>query len=316
LKHRFVHTIGVAAIAALTISPANAPAAPSGLAWDSVTKMAMGADPSTLQPGSFDDDFAAASAPQQSSGGGMFGKMVQGMMGNMQGMMQNGLAERHYVADSKERTDEVAQGRATITDCVARTITTLDLNKKTYSVVSMDQPSSPGSGGTSSGGSMPKDDGTKVAIAVKNTALGSRQVGGEPTNGYSSQMTFTVTNASGESHTQNTDMLGYYASFGTPVPQCTRGSWNPAIAAGAGPAAVASMSRMLQALKSAGIDKRFSITQSGPHLPLGGFAMFQAMSFGGGGGHSAAFVIERGDVHAVDANDPIFGIPAGFTQVR
>ena len=65
------------------------------------------------------------------------------MAQSAQQMMQTGLAEKHYVAGSKERTDEVVMQTATITDCVARTITTLNFRDKTYRVVSMDQPKRP-----------------------------------------------------------------------------------------------------------------------------------------------------------------------------
>jgi hypothetical protein len=303
--------VAAAVSVVLAVTPMAAVAAPSGLAWDSVTKLAMGADASSLQPGSFADDYAAASAPAQAPTGGLFGKM---MGQNMQAMLHSGDAQRHYVAGSKERTDEVARQTATIVDCSARTITTLDLAKKTYRVVSMDQPGSPSSGGTSGGGAMPKDDGTKVAIDISNTALGSRRVDGEATNGFSSAMTFTETQASGESRTQNASLVGYYTSLAMPMPQCS-GAWNASgIAGGQGMGMMAAMSKVMQALKSAGMDKRFSVKQSGPTLPLGSFAMFQAVSFGSQGGHSPSFMTERGNVRPVDANDPAFSVPSDFTK--
>jgi hypothetical protein len=305
------------AIAAAAVFPKVGAAAPSGLAWDSVTKMVMNGDPSALQPGSFSDDYAAASAPQsQPPGGGLLGGIMHGMKigQNVGAMMHNGLAEKHYVAGAKERTDQVAQQTATITDCVARTITTLNLRDKTYQVVSMDQPSETKSGGAG-GGSMPKDDGTKVAIAVTNSALGARQVGGEPTNGFSSKMTFTETKPTGESHTQNADLVGYYASFAMPAPQCPRAGWAELTGgAGQGFGGMAAAAKLMQALRSAGMDSRFSITQSGPALPLGKFSMYQAMSFGTASGNAPSFITERGDVRSIDPNDPIFSVPSDFTK--
>lgn len=301
------------AIAFLVASALPVSAASSGLAWDSVTKLAMGADASSLQPGSFSDDFAAASAPQQ-SGGGLFGHMIPQQA---LAMMHSGIAERHYVAGSKERTDQVAAQTATIVDCRARTITTLDLAKKTYRVSSMDQPSTPGTAQGSSGGSEVKDDGTKVAIAITNTALGARQVAGEATNGYSSQITFTETPPSGESRTMNTSLVGYYANFGMPLPQCA-GAMNATGMAGMGgngQAMMASVRRLMQALRSNGSDPRFSIKQSGPALPLGGFAMYQAMTFAMGS-RAPTMVTERGDVHSLDPSDPVFSVPSDFTQLK
>lgn len=321
MKSLFVRSIALCAVAALASAPAISPAAPSGTAWDSVTKLAMGADPATLQPGSFDDDFAAASSTQMqtpSSGGGFFSHIKQAMqMGqNLGAMMQSGLAERHYVAGSKERTDEVGMQTATITDCVARTITTLNLAKKTYRVESMDQPASASSGGSSSGGgSMPKDDGTRVAISVTNTALGARTVGGQPTRGFSSDMTMTETKPSGESASQHMQMLGYYASFAAPSAQCSRGrAMAGMMAPGQTMAAMAAAARAMRALASAGFDKRFSLKQSGPPLPAANLAMYQAVTFAMQQGRGATFVSERGHVRAIAANDPAFSVPADFTR--
>jgi hypothetical protein len=231
-------------------------------------------------------------------------------------MMQTGMAQKHYVAGSKERTDLVAMQTATITDCVARTITTLNLRNKTYRVVSMDQPTAASSGGSSSGGSAPKDDGTKVAITVANTALGARAVGGEQTNGYRSDTTITETKPTGESHTQNLNVVGYYTAFTQPFPHCSGSSpWSgDSMSPAQGMAMMAAASRVMRELATAGVDKRFSLTQSGPMLPFGNFSMYQAVTFSAKNGQGAALVTERGHVHPVDANDPVFSIPSDFTR--
>lgn len=322
MKRSLVLISAVVAVALFAVSSLFAAAGPAGLAWDSVSKMAVTTDPSSLQPGSFDDDYAAASSvqpPAQGGGGGLFGGLKQslGMAENAQQMMQTGMAQRHYVAGSKERTDLVALQTATITDCVARTITTLNLRDKTYRVVSMDQPGgAAGAGGM--GGSAAKDDGTKIAIAVSNTALGARAVGGEQTNGYRSDMTFTETKPTGESHTQNADLVGYYTAFTRPFPHCTgAGAWSgDSISPGQGMAMMAAASKMMRELSAAGVDKRFSLTQSGPTLPFVNFSMFDAITFSAKNGQGATFVTERGHVRAIGANDPIFSIPSDFTQER
>jgi hypothetical protein len=317
--------LALAAVVAVALFAASSPfaaAAPSGLAWDSVSKLAMGSDPSSLQPGSFDDDYSAAASaqpPAPGGGGGLFGQLKQGLANaqSAQQMMQTGMAQKHYVAGSKERTDLVALQTATITDCVARTITTLNLRNKTYRVVSMDQPNAPSSGGSSNGGSAPKDDGSKIAIAIANTALGARAVGGEQTNGYRSQMSFTETKPTGESHTQDANLVGYYAVFTRPSPRCSGGPWSGAsMSPGQGMAMMAAASKLMRELASSGVDKRFSLTQSGPTLPFLNFAMYQAVTFSAKNGQGAAFVTESGHVHSVDANDPAFSIPSDFTQER
>src|SRR5579863_8714747 len=104
MKRQFARLAALIVVALLVAPAVSAPAATGGLAWDSVTKMAMGSDASALQPGSFDDDYATASAaqPPAQSGGGLFGhiKAAIGMGQAFQQMMTDGFAERHYVAGS------------------------------------------------------------------------------------------------------------------------------------------------------------------------------------------------------------------------
>jgi hypothetical protein len=70
----------------------------------------------------------------------------------------------------------------------------------------------------------------------------------------------------------------------------------------------------MRELAAAGLDKRFSLKQSGPMLPFVNFSMYQAVGFAAGNGQAATFVTERGHVHPVDANDPAFSIPSDFTR--
>jgi hypothetical protein len=309
------------AVLLIAAFPLTAPAASTGLAWDSVAKIATNTDPSSLQPGSFEDDFNAAAAvqpPDQGSGGGLFGKMKQAMaMGQAMGqMMKTGFAERHYVAGSKERTDHLATQTATIVDCAARTIATLDLRHKTYTLVSMDQPSRPSSGGGGSGsGSHPdfNDNGTRVAITVTNTALGPRTVAGEPTQGFRSETTFTVTNASGESHTQNADIVGYYSKYANPATGCSRFAGPPMPGGNLGPGMSGGYEQLLQAFAASGTNSRFSAKQSGPRMPIGMLSMYDAIGMAGQGG-GVTFLLERGHVRSINADDAIFSIPADFTK--
>src|SRR5580698_9513284 len=321
LKRRLLSIATLLALA-LAAQPVSAPAASTGLAWDSVIKLVPGADPASLQPGSFDSDFATASTIQnddQGGGGGLFGHLKQAMaMGkNFAQMMQNGLAEHHYVAGYKERTDQIALQTATITDCSARTITTLDLRHKTYTVVSMDQPQSSSSGGhTGAPQPMASDDLSHLSISIKNTALGSRNVAGVPTQGYRSNTTMTATNAQGQTSTSQGQMIGYYASFGMPSLSCRRfGSGSPM---GPSPAQISQgmqeYGRLNQALAASHIDKRFSISQSGPTLPLGRFSLYDAVTLQGQSGSGASFETERGNVRSISVTDPIFSVPSDFTK--
>ena len=317
-----------AALLALLVTPVawpfNSPAATSGWAWDSVTKIMRNADASTLQPGSFDADYAKAASVQptsDSSGGSVFSKINQAMTmaKHMQALIESGFAERHYVAGSKERTDNVSEQTAVLVDCAARTITSLDLRKKTYRVVSMDQPASPGA--ASRAGSAPEpratDDGTRVAITIANRALGARNVNGLPTNGFSSDMSFTVTKASGESQAYNGDLVGYYSQLANPTLHCSRVASLSSGQSGSSGARAAvvfgSYEQFMRALREAGSESRVSIKESGPPLPRGNLAMYEAATMGGGPGGGATFVTERGNLHQISANDPISSVPTDYT---
>jgi hypothetical protein len=301
-----------------TLAPVASPAAANGLAWDSVTKLMVNADASSLQPGSFDSDFATAAAapPPNMGAGGFLGKYQQMMASaqNMEQMMQSGLAERHYAAGTKARTDEVSQQTATIVDCTARTITTLDLKAKTYKVVAMESPSGPASGEGGQTGSAPnRNNNTRVAISVTNTSIGPREVGGQSTNGFRSEVTFTETDSSGQSRTQNGNLLGYYSTYADPSATCSRLGAGLA-GGGRGMEMMAGYARLMRALATSG-DPRLRITQSGPPLPLGQLAMYNAMTFNAQA-RQVTVVNERGNVRPIADSDPIFSVPSDFTQEK
>jgi hypothetical protein len=305
--------ISLAAAVVAASAPAGAPAASSGLAWDSVTRVVMGGDNANVQPGSFDTDYATAASakvPNMGVAARFMGHDRTVAAQEAQMMISSGIAEHHYVAGMKERTDRPALQTATIVDCAARTITALDLANKTYRVTSMDSPSSPSSGGGGSDSSSRSDDDTRVAITIANVALGSKSIGGLPASGYRSDMTITETTSSGQSTTQNANVMGYYSTYGSPSTSCSHLAQRQP--GGHGMDMMAGVGHAMQVLGSLG-DPRFSVKQSGPPLPLGKLAMFSAMTFSGGG-HTGAFVTERGNVRQIDASDPIFSVPPDFTQ--
>lgn len=319
--HRYL--AAVAALATLVAASAGMPpvavAAPTGIAWDSVMKFSLEGDASSQQPGSFDSDYAAASAvqmPDQGGGGGIFGQInrAKAMAQATQQMMKTGSAQRHYIAGSKERTDNLLFQTATITDCSARTITTLDLRRKTYKVESMDSPSSgSGSSGGGSGGSRFSDDGSRVAVAVTNTALGARDVGGLPTNGYRSDMKITITKTSGESQTEQGNMVAYYSNDASPGLSCPSAGFGGAGMGAGGMAMMGKYSLIMRAIAAHGLSSRFSLTQSGPPLPAGKLAMFDAITFDAQG-HPVTVSTENGNVRSIAATDSAFSIPTDFTQ--
>ncbi len=315
MSNRFALIAVAALVAGAQIAPAGA--VPTGLAYDSVSKFSPGGDPSSFQPGSFQSDFQAASqpAPAQSQGG-MFGHLAgaMGNMGAMMHMMQSGTAERHYVAGSKERTDELATQTATIVDCAARTLTTLDLAKKTYTVVSLDATPGPVTHVQHGPNPAATDDGSKVALTLTSKNLGPKTIESLPTNGYNSNVQMTVTKPSGETHTMDMNMIAYYSAYAQPAPICPRPTFT---GFGGGPPMLAGFGFLQRALQSHG-DSRFSVNASGPALPSGKLSLFDVVTMQGQGqGHGGIVVVsERGNVHEVSDNDPAFSVPAGFTRLQ
>lgn len=314
------------AVVAVAIGVANgtpgARAATSGIAFDSVQKFSMGGD-AQAQPGTFASDFAAASAPAGAPNGkrGFLGinNVIAAASGAM-AMIKTGTAEHHYVAGAKSRVDTIASGEARIVDCTARTLTTLDLKKKTYTVVSLDVPettetpaprkrdraATPEPTGT--------DDGTKVALAMTTKSLGARPIDGVATTGYDARMKMTTTRPSGESQSFDTAIVSYLSGYAEPRESCpeaasrlrTHAEGNES---GAG---MEQFALAMKAMKTPKGDPRFTVSNSGPTMPTGKLAMWQHMAIGEGGGF--AILIERGNVHSIAENDPIFSVPADFTK--
>ena len=308
---------GAAFALAATASWTVAPAAGPGLAYDSVTRFQPGSQGSAPQPGNFQADFQTASTPQNSTVHAPFGlgKMIAAAQ-NAGAMFKNGLAERHYVGTTKQRTDNVALGTADITDCVARTLTHLDLSAKTYSVTSLDHPATPSTsnGGGAAPGPMPTDDGTKVAIALTTRSLGPMQIENVATNGYNMNMKVTTTKPTGETATFNSEMTAYYSALAEPNVGCPQ----PRLATQPGPGggSMANYALIMRALTASKANSRFTVSSSGAPLPAGKFAMWETMTMTGADrGGAIQIETERGDVHSIGDSDPIFSVPAGFTKV-
>ena len=314
----------IAFVIACTMLATSLPSyAATGLAWDQVTKFSM--DGNVPDP-NFPSDFQTASQPPppQKNPGGMFGMnaMVNAAMGAMQ-MMKTGIAERHYIAGSLERTDNVGEQTATIVDCSARTITYLNLAKKTYHVVSMDQPQTPSSGTKPSPGQPQpvQDDGTRYKINYTSQALGAKQIDGQNTDGYKANMAVTVMKPNTDPQTMNTNLTEYVSSYAHPQQSCPV-HLSTAGPGGSGPmAGMSSSMNMTSAINSAmhtpNGDPRFTVTSSGPPLPSGKLELFSVYQFSAQQSQGRAFatIIERGNVHPVsDSDKSIFGVPPDFTK--
>jgi hypothetical protein len=305
----------------ITATPSSAA---NGLAWDQVMKFSM--DGSVPEPNFAQDWQVASQPPPQQQQGGMFGAMTAQMNAAMAmgQSMRNGMAERHFIAGNFERTDNLAAQTATIVDCAARTLTYLNLAKKTYRVVSMDQPQTTSQAGKPSSQSPMQDDGTRFKIAYTSSALGAKSIDGVNTDGYKAAMTITIVKGDGTSQTMTSNLTQYVSSYGEPMQSCPAGRFAAGgmPGGGAGPMAAmmsnASMTQMINgAMRTPSGDPRFTVTASGPPLPTGRLDMFSVYQFEGQGGqgHAVATIIERGNVHPVsDTDKSIFGVPPDFTK--
>ena len=319
----------------LAFNPLSTLAA-TGVAYESVTKFSVGNSDGTVPaPGTFQADFQAA-ADAATSAGTNVPKMPFGlgkMMAKAQGAiaaLKSGTAEKHYIGITKERVDNVATQTGDITDCTARTITHLDLAKKTYSIESLDHPEATAppasSRATAAPGPAPTDDGTKIAIAITTKALGPKTIEGVPTTGYDMNMKMTVSKPTGESSTTNMLMTAYYSALPDPTFSCHSKTFYPAGAPQSARApSMAMYGMMMKALTTPKGDSRFTITNSGPSVPFGKLSMWSNTQMGAAAGTTASangtpsginIISERGDLKAPLADtDPIFGVPAGFTKV-
>jgi hypothetical protein len=270
-------------------------------------------------PGNFSADFAQASTPPPPAPHLPFGLGKMAAAGQAAAsMFTHGLAERHYIGTTRERTDNVALNTADITDCSARTITHLDLSAKTYTVTSLDQPQTQGASGGGHGAPGPTatDDGSKLAIQMTTRVLGPMKIEGVPTTGYAMAMKVTTTKPSGETQTFNTNLTAYYAGF--PEPHFSCNSIGVAGSSLAG-ASMMQYKLIMSALAAHKGDSRFTVTSSGPSIPSGQLGMWDLMTLAGGadtGARGGSFSVEteRGSVHSISDDDPIFSIPAGFTK--
>jgi hypothetical protein len=311
------------ALSAMLVALAPASASPvTGMSYDEVMKFSTG-DVASVQPGDFESDFQTASQPAPpAKGGGMFGGIAVAMQqaANAMAMFKTGLATRHYIAGAKERVDYPAMQQATITDCDARTIAKLDLKNKTYTLVSLDQPMPTGvAGGRSSGGNAPStsDDGSKIAIALTNRALGPRDVAGVNTDGYQSNVAMTVTRPNGDTGTSNMGLTEYLAKMSQVSLVCPAAGMLGAT----GPATMGmgQYAALMRAMSLSGKNPRFTMSATGPALPTNRFAMFLVVTFSGQGrgGQSGTLAIatQRGHVASVRSDNSIFQIPSDFTKV-
>ncbi|GAC1567068.1 MAG: hypothetical protein NVS2B3_03250 [Vulcanimicrobiaceae bacterium] len=301
------------AVALSSVSPAATTAATAGIAFDSVQRFDTGGG--AYQPGTFATDFARASAPNAASPKrGLFniGAIVAAASGAV-AMFKDGTAERHYSAGMKSRVDTVATGEARITDCRARTLTTLDLKAKTYTVTSLDavETPEPRRRERSTPGPLESDDGSKIAMSMTTKTLGALPIDGIATTGYDARMKTVVTRPGSDAQSFETTLVSYFSGYAEPRESCPEASRVHARADARDEAAMSQLALALKAMKTPSGDPRFTVSSTGPAMPVGKLALWQHMTLASGG---MGTLVERGNVRAVTEADPIFSVPPDFTK--
>jgi len=326
MKRPFI-AFGLLALLA-NLTPTRAAGAP-GIAYDVVTKVWLNAEVSSLQRANFDADFTAAGraavAAREAEKSDTF---------DWEPLFRAGLAQRRYVAGSKERTDDVASGTATIIDCNVRTMTRLISRNKTYWIRPLDRmlPKT----ATADAGSKPAAYvPPKIVYVAKTLALGPRQIGPDLTDGYQTDVTMTVTPSAGPGETQRMSLTEYFTKLADGNAQCSMFSDDPvpigvADVTASAIALITISSSPVWAFANAQYDLlrramsggkvAYAFTSSGPAIPSGRLPALTTFTvccgyFGSPDG-SFTMMIERAHHRSIASDDPIFSIPPDFTKTK
>ncbi len=281
------------AIAALTC-PWSAPAAeaPGGIAYDTVWKVIL-TDKPPLRSEDFKVDFR--SNPEPSS--------------------CNVPILRRYMTMQRERIDDVCKREATIIDCIDRTVTSLALDAKTYTVVSLDMPYDDGIAEIAA---HVKRSGLKSKLVITRAALGQRKVGGYVTDVYrrnDRQTTvsdlFTITTQETWTYYFLPTLLPRLTCTDVAAPWLSRygspGRYDPGFRSyfDARSAAIAMASGSQR-------------SESGANLPPLRIALFSVgerfQRQTGVNDFNYFFEIESGNIRPIPSDDPAFTVPSEFTK--
>ena len=286
---------------------------PAALQYDEINRMII--PPATPPaPGTFQADYQALSAPQDSRHG--LGAVMNNVMGNPQEMMQRisrGNLVRYTFYKGWIRTDRMIEQQATIEKCEQHQYITLDLNRKTYSIQDTQPPCPTPSGmpAQAGGGDSSHPQGGTADITMSGTSkdLGALSIDGIATVGYDQDMQMKTTNATGSCRDNNFSMTQtkYVSQVRVPRPYCP----------------------LPKTMSTGGMMARSSGGGCEPRMHVSGtlagmndadrLVMYLRMVFGqadspNGGGMN--MVVERGNLKwfsGPDA-DALFVIPAGYSK--
>jgi len=244
--------------------------ATAGIAYDQVTKIGDSADPTILTVASFEADFQSAARPSPV------------------------LNLTHvYITSSKGRKEDIAMGYAWIVDCDARTITSLNLSKKTYSVKSLAAARAEMAGYTQSFSS----NGVTLKRKALTRALGPRRLGKISAPAYETTLSQTIEVTGGPATSMELVVDSYFSNLGAPHLSCSG-----------------------EALGYA--PEEFFLAQF-PNVEMSGIALPDRLALfttrrltrefaGAGGGAGGQAATEIGHIRTISSDDAIFEVPPDF----
>jgi len=280
--------------ATATVARAAKPAT-AGIAYDTLTKstVAVAVELNAFTAAAFDADFHAAAQPLPPA----FEHVTH-----------------TYLAATKQRTDVLDKKYASILDCETRTVTALDLAKRTYSVKSLESVAAEFAPFIAQA-----TNDVSLRASLNNRSLGTRRVGGLVTPSYETTLTQTLKTlpsppAPSFSAKMETVATRYYSNINTPRLTCP-GSFRDSAPIVLSPELALASAVILEpnfdgAAEQAGGEPR------GVRLPdrLASLIVVRITGElpGGVPGNHNVFVIEVGHIRPISSDDPIFAIPPDF----
>ncbi|HYZ17744.1 MAG TPA: hypothetical protein VE591_15140 [Candidatus Acidoferrum sp.] len=222
-----------------------------------------------------------------------------------------------------ERVDDLGAQTATIRKCDIGQTVQLDLAKRTYSVsgaqtsASSAAPAPAPSVGRNRTSGPPQEPGTANATLTLTTrTLPTQRIENEPTSGYETTTTFTMSNATGSCRNGSGTIQSVEY-----LPTITRPS---VTACPIRSSALPERPTEVVAPPAGGCRPTFSATNNGPVPPSGRLTLYSLVRLSAVGaspapqasGGALGFLTERGNLRTLgQADAALFEIPQGFTKV-
>lgn len=278
--------------------PAGA-APPAAFAYDSVSTFPAdwSVDLSSFNPVPFDAAFANA---QRTFLPGPHSNVSPADARNaLRDFRMYGIAARHYVSGNKRRVDDLSVHTSTITDCASNTITQIDNDRHTYRTFTA--PAAP----AGPAGAYPH-----FTIDITTKSLGMLPAEGANFPAFSAHAKVAVAAGPGFTSTSTLALRALASNAPSAAAVC-------ALSASSGTAQdPTGQAAFLQTLL-AGIvskDPHFTVTRSGPPLPLGRLPIFSAIRrTTSEGARPVTVVTQNGHFRALGPSDAgLFSVPQGY----